>query len=110
LGLTNRFPLRTASTAGNSSPAASDLTTWPPAPVRKASSAMSQERFSLKKRILDLGESSSIRRAASIPFSEGKPDVEHNQVRLEFFGFLNSFQSVQRFADDLQFRLVLERR
>ena len=39
-----------------------------------------------------------------------KPDVEHNQVRLQSFGFLNRFQSVRCFVDDLQFRLTLERR
>ena len=45
-----------------------------------------------------------MRRAASIPFRLRQPDVEHNQSWLQFYGFLNPFQPVSCFANDLQTR------
>ena len=39
-----------------------------------------------------------------------KSYVEHDQVRLQFFRFLNRFQSVRDLADDLQLRLFPQRR
>jgi hypothetical protein len=35
-----------------------------------------------------------------------KSDVEHNQLRLQFFGFLYCFESICGLADDLQSRLL----
>jgi len=38
----------------------------------------------------------------------GKADVQQDQVWFKFAGFLNCFQSICAFADDLQFRVGLE--
>ena len=43
-----------------------------------ASRTTSTEDSWLTKSILDLGESFWIRRAASMPFNDRKPDVEHD--------------------------------
>jgi hypothetical protein len=37
-----------------------------------------------------------------------KADVEQNQVRLQLFGLLNSFQAVRCFADNSPFRPLLQ--
>jgi len=68
-----RLPKRTALTAAKSSFAASRLTTYPRAPVSKASRAISESSFAVRNRILESGETERIRRAASIPFSFGRP-------------------------------------
>ena len=52
---------------------ASDSTTYPIAPLLKAARVISGERFSLTKRILDVGANCPILPAASIPFRVGRP-------------------------------------
>src|SRR5215831_462434 len=73
-----------------------------------ASSTISKERCSLRKMIFAFGTRLRICFAASIPFRFGKPisntqtDIQYNEVWLQFFTFLNSLNSIQRFANDLQ--------
>src|SRR5215469_11077926 len=58
------------------------------------SCATSGERFSLTKRIFDVGETTLILRAAAIPLSVGRPISIKIRSGLQSFRMLNCFQSL----------------
>jgi hypothetical protein len=43
------------------------------------------------------------------PIQQGESDVQQDQIWLEIFGLLDSFQSVTNLSDDLAPRLFLQR-
>src|SRR5271155_5750323 len=62
-----------------------------------------EEYFALRA---ELADSSS----GFDPIECVEPDIEHDQVRLQFFGSTHRFQSVWRLTDDLQIRSFRQRR
>ena len=66
------------------------------------------DRFSLTKIILAAGEKFPDSPRGLDPIQSGKTYIQKDQVWLQFFGFVNRFEPVAAFSDDVQFQVPSE--